>query len=141
MEKLIKKAHSKLEKHSRKGFTLIELIVVIVILAILIAALVPAILGVINAANRTADEADCRSVMMGASVAGMTTASPSSVEIHAQFTGTSNIADGVYEVYFDGPIAVGVELISGGRTGSASVGVVSSTISSLRKVQITFPSS
>ena len=42
----------------KKGFTLVELIVVLVILAILAALLVPALTGYIDKANR--EQADCR---------------------------------------------------------------------------------
>ena len=55
----------------RKGFTLVELIVVLVILAILAALLVPALTGYIDKANQEKVIAECRSVV----VAAQTTAS------------------------------------------------------------------
>ena len=51
---------------SRKGFTLIDLIVVIAILGILAAILVPSILGFVGQANKAADQATARSVYLAA---------------------------------------------------------------------------
>ena len=130
MNKLID-ARNRLRKNSKKGFTLVELIVVIVIIAILVAALTPAILSVINRANRSADEADTRFVMMAGSVAA-TLKSPPGVPpvlesssgkkdgIANQFSGASNLQSGTYTIYFDGPVAVGCTLAApaGGNPGS-----------------------
>lgn len=55
----------------KKGFTLVELIVVLVILAILAALLVPALTGYIDKANQEKAIAECRAVV----VAAQTTAS------------------------------------------------------------------
>ena len=48
----------------RKGFTLVELIVVLVILAILAALLIPALTGYINKANEEKVIAECRMAVM-----------------------------------------------------------------------------
>ena len=113
MDKLLK-ARKRMAKNSKKGFTLVELIVVIVILAILIAALTPAILGVINRANIAADEADVRSMMMAGSVVGMSQSPPGfprmsdpSSDFDKEFTGGVNIQPGFYTIFFDGAVAVG----------------------------------
>ena len=131
MDKLLK-ARNRMAKNSKKGFTLVELIVVIVILAILIAALVPAILGVINQANIAADQADVRAVMMAGSVVGMQISPPQapdheknlvmnkpegnvalnspeavSTAIVKEFTGGVNVVVGTYTIAFDGAVAVG----------------------------------
>lgn len=45
---------------NKKGFTLIELIVVIAILAILAAILIPSLTGYLAKANRAKDQANCR---------------------------------------------------------------------------------
>lgn len=51
---------------NKKGFTLIELIVVLVILAILAALLVPALTGYIDKANKDKVVAECRQVVVAA---------------------------------------------------------------------------
>jgi len=51
-----------MKKLNKKGFTLIELIVVIAILAILAAILIPAITGYITKATNGKDQANCRSI-------------------------------------------------------------------------------
>lgn len=53
---------NKLRKNSRKGFTLIELIVVIAILAILAAILIPVVSGFIEDANIAADTANAKNI-------------------------------------------------------------------------------
>lgn len=50
----------------KKGFTLVELIVVLVILAILAALLIPALTGYIDKANQEKVIAECRSVVVAA---------------------------------------------------------------------------
>ena len=50
----------------RKGFTLVELIVVLVILAILAALLIPALTGYIDEANKEKIVSECRMVVMAA---------------------------------------------------------------------------
>ena len=57
---------------NKKGFTLVELIVVLVILAILAALLIPALTGYIDKANEEKVTAECRMVVMGAQTVGTT---------------------------------------------------------------------
>ena len=45
-------------KHSKKGFTLVELVVVIAILAILAAIAIPAVVSIINSANTSSGQSD-----------------------------------------------------------------------------------
>ncbi|MCL2203030.1 MAG: prepilin-type N-terminal cleavage/methylation domain-containing protein [Defluviitaleaceae bacterium] len=56
----------KLWQNRKKGFTLVELIVVIVIIAVLVAALTPAIMGVVNRANIAADRSDANAILVQA---------------------------------------------------------------------------
>ena len=51
---------------NKKGFTLVELIVVLVILAILAALLIPALTGYIDKGNKEKVTAECRMVVMAA---------------------------------------------------------------------------
>lgn len=62
MKKFMKKLWDK--KDSKKGFTLVELIVVLVILAILAAIMVPALLGWIDKAKEKQSVLEARSVYM-----------------------------------------------------------------------------
>jgi len=120
-----------IRKNSKKGFTLIELVVVIVIIAILIAALTPAILGVIRRANIAADEADARTMMTVASVAATSQRPPSAAQLtEAEFyeafgiTATTNpntgLTPGTYVIEFNGAFAYCVQIKLGGRSGASS---------------------
>lgn len=62
-------ARAKKARENKKGFTLVELIVVLVILAILAAILVPALLGWINKAKEKQVVVEGRVVMMAAQTA------------------------------------------------------------------------
>ena len=60
----------RLKENKKKGFTLVELIVVLVILAILAALLVPALTGYIDKAKQKAIIAETRQVVMAAQSLG-----------------------------------------------------------------------
>lgn len=61
-----------MKKLNKKGFTLIELIVVIAIIAILAAILIPALLDYINAANEAKNTSNARSHFTALMLAGAT---------------------------------------------------------------------
>jgi prepilin-type N-terminal cleavage/methylation domain-containing protein len=115
-----------------KGFTLVEMIVVIVIIAILIAAITPAALGVINRANRSADEADARNVL---TVAALVVLSHGGVpaqtgdnnfqeQMENELTGGNFTAGSLFTIHFKDNFPVSVVLTTNARTtGGVTVGV------------------
>ena len=80
----------KLGKSSKKGFTLVELIVVIVILAVLAAMLVPALIGYIDRARKEKDY-QAASVVYAAAQAALTEAyAKGDIEDKASATAITN---------------------------------------------------
>ena len=55
-------------KKNKKGFTLVELLVVLVIIAILAAAIIPSMMGFIDKAKQQSAAAECRSVLLAGEV-------------------------------------------------------------------------
>lgn len=66
--KLFELRNKKLKDNKKKGFTLVELIVVLVILAILAALLIPALTGYINKAKEKSIVAETRQAVMAAQI-------------------------------------------------------------------------
>lgn len=64
----MKNAMQRLKKHNKKGFTLVELLVVLVILTILAAAIIPSMMGFIDRAKKESIAAEQRSVLLAAQV-------------------------------------------------------------------------
>jgi prepilin-type N-terminal cleavage/methylation domain-containing protein len=93
-----------MKKLNKKGFTLIELIVVIAILAILAAILIPAVTGYITKATEAKDSANCRALYSQVSLQVMLdqTADPanggveSDLTVHFTEDGTNNVVSGFY---------------------------------------------
>lgn len=94
----------KLKENKKKGFTLVELIVVLVILAILAALLIPALTGYIDKAKRKSIVAETRQAVMAAQTladeayakdatgSGTITLSESDIQTLAEVNGTiSNV--------------------------------------------------
>jgi len=118
---------------NKKGFTLVELIVVITVLAILIAALTPAVMGVLGRARRSADEADARSVLMAAKVLSIDNPSVIPAQtgtnnyqdlIGAEMTGGNLITGALFTVHFRDNYPVSVVLSTNARSrGTVTVGM------------------
>ena len=66
VRKIIRIKNKKLKDNKKKGFTLVELIVVLVILAILAALLIPTLTGYINKAKEKSIVAETRQAVMAA---------------------------------------------------------------------------
>jgi len=64
MYNMIQKRKAEMKKNNKKGFTLVEVIVVLVILAILAAILIPSMIGWIDKANQKSAVVEARSVML-----------------------------------------------------------------------------
>ena len=64
MYNMIQKRKAEMKKNNKKGFTLVEVIVVLVILAILAAILIPSMIGWIDRANNKSALVEARSVLL-----------------------------------------------------------------------------
>lgn len=93
--KLIKKQNNK------KGFTLIELVIVIAILAILALILIPAMSGYIGSANTSKYQADARSIYTAASVSAADPKNTTDEERKTATAEKANISSGEIEIEYN----------------------------------------
>lgn len=85
-----------IKKNNKKGFTLVELIIVIAILAILALILVPSITGYIGRANTSRDQANARSFYTAAILATETAETAATeAAITTEAIGIANLPTGV----------------------------------------------
>ena len=96
--KLFELRDKKLKDNKKKGFTLVELIVVLVILAILAALLIPALTGYIDKAKQKSITAETRQVVMAAQTlvdeayAKPETTTTTTITVTKDKTATNNIS-------------------------------------------------
>jgi prepilin-type N-terminal cleavage/methylation domain-containing protein len=121
MNKLLNRFNG-LKKHSRKGFTMVELIIVIMVIAVLVAILAPAVGNALDRANQVADQADARTLMTAAAMARLSNAGAiTAAQVIAEIQGgVLTLPNGfAATVHFSGHSVIGVTITGGGRsTGS-----------------------
>jgi len=123
---IIKAIQQKQNQTRNKGFTLVEMIVVITVIAILIAALTPAVMGVLNRARISADEADARNVLVMASVIAVnanrttlpqqTGANNFQTQMNEQISGGAFRAGSTFTIHFVNEYPVSVEYTTNARS-------------------------
>ena len=112
-----------MKKMNKKGFTLIEMLVVIAIIAILVAIVVPTVTNSTEKAKETADAANIRSIVSELTITGMTAGTDQSQTYNMTQTQTFS-ASGITEIAGE-PIATFEGKASVTITYTAATGVVS----------------
>lgn len=121
MKKLMKKVNSL----NKKGFTLIELIVVIAIIAALMLILVPTMNGFVNTAKKQANQANAKAVYTAlrasqtAKEAGMTMAGTTTICTHKTDAGSTAID--VYTEFWSGSAVPNCTYTNIGKTIKVTV--------------------
>ena len=120
--KLFELRNKKLKDNKKKGFTLVELIVVLVILAILAALLIPALTGYINKAKEKSITAETRQVVMAAqTLADEAYANSSAVQLE--------VVDDDKSTVTEGKTAITREAILNLAEVKGTIGTVNTTVS------------
>ena len=87
-----------MKKMNKKGFTLIEMLVVIAIIAILVAIVVPTVTNSTEKARETADAANIRSIISEITIEGMTTGQDVTSDPYTMTQTGSFDASGITEI-------------------------------------------
>lgn len=123
----------KKKKKNRKGFSLVELIVVLVIMAILVAALVPSLVGYIRQARQSTAKDECAAVVSAAqTIVSSAYADPNSI-YHNNSDTTKNV-----KVTYDGSGNGTLALVD--ATGAAVTGDAKDVVKALSEVEGTIVS-
>ena len=102
-----------IKKNNKKGFTLIELVIVIAILAILALILVPAIGKYIGNANDAKNQASARTIYTNAVLAMSTSKDKDYKDVDQATAELSNIDATAVEIYHEGPNVTSIKYIHG----------------------------
>lgn len=109
------------KKRNKKGFTLIEMIIVIVIIAILAAIAVPSMLGYVNKANEATATANCRAVVSAAQSAASLGATSSDIQSKTGDMlgtgGSTTYGDGTFTITMTTDSAITKVVWSSNKTG------------------------
>lgn len=85
-------------KMNKKGFTLIEMLVVIAIIAILVSIVVPTVTNSTEKAKETADAANIRSIVSEITIAGMTAGTDQTSDAYTMTQTGDFDASGITEI-------------------------------------------
>lgn len=102
-----------IKKNNKKGFTLIELVIVIAILAILALILVPAISKYVDNANTAKNEASARGIYTNAVLAMSTSKEDDYSDVDQATADLSNILPTAVEIYHEGSNVTSIKYIHG----------------------------
>ncbi|MCL2617605.1 MAG: type II secretion system GspH family protein [Defluviitaleaceae bacterium] len=139
--KILLNRYKVLKKKHKKGFTMIELVVVIAVLAILLTVLAPSILSVLDSANRIGDMADANAIQQAGGAAAIALGrQPTPGEVVAEMAGGTMHVGLTVDLFFEGMAPAGFRIVSGGRT-TRSDGLTQGRIieDDSRRVQVVVP--
>lgn len=108
-----------MKKRSKKGFTLIELIVVIAILGILALIAIPTFLGM----RETANEGTVKSNLRNIQAAAVMYATTSNIDVYDVDDATGTILDDILGNWPEGPGAVAYSVTNGVANAAGTAGI------------------
>ncbi len=106
-------------KKNKKGFTLVEIIVVLVILAILAAFTIPAMLGFVNDANKKAETAQARECYVAAQAIATEMMSTGSTAAQTEAV-VGDVTSAKMAAYLNGDVSGTITAVTVDATGKVS---------------------